>query len=246
MNVFIKFIRLFHRQLLHRRIYFWTLFIVFIVMAFVDNNQGLIYALHDIMYRYTEQQAAMVFIPILLVPICLNESFQDLNDRLFCIYSPSKRLPTIALWVLLTAVCGFWLSLGVWANKELQMQFFEIPGEVWTSYLVTGWMELAGAFGIYIGMFRIFKRIFVTDIVYFFLLLFLLFVPSFLPFPGADLISFPLIRHSMELLQDNPGIVIGSRAVYLVLAVALMFWMGKDNNKLKKQMKYTKWLNIDR
>lgn len=232
MNVFIKFIRLFHRQLLHRKIYFWTIFIVFIVMAFADTNQGLIYAFHDIMYRYTEQQAAMVFIPILLVPICLNESFQDLNERLFCIYNPSKRVPAIALWVLLTAVCGLWLSVGVWANKELQMQFFEIPGEIWKAYLMAGWMELAGAFGIYIGLFRIFKRIFVTDIVYFFLLLFLLFVPSFLPFPGADLMSFPLVRRPMDMLGNNPMAVIGSRAVYLVLAAVLMF-CGKVNKMVK-------------
>ena len=233
MKVFLKFIRLFNRQLLHRRVYFWSIFMVFIVLAFADTNQGLIYAMHDILYRYTEQQAVMVFLPVLLVPICLNESFQDLSDRLFCIYTPSRRAPLIALWVLLTGVCGIWLSLGVWANKEIQMQFFEIPGEIWKAYLIVGWMELAGAFGIYIGMFRILKRIFVTDIVYFFLLLFLFFVPSFLPFSGADLMSFPLVRKPMDMLEDNPMAVIGSRAVYLILAAVLMFW-GKVNKMKNK------------
>lgn len=234
MKVFLKFIKLFNRQLLHRQIYFWSIFMVFIVMAFADTNQGLIYAVHDILYRYTEQQAVMVFLPVLLVPVCLNESFQDLSDRLFCIYSPSKRAPFVVLWVLLTAVCGFWLSFGVWVNKEIQMQFFEIPGNIWVSYIIVGWLELAGGFGIYIGLFQILKRVFMTDIAYFFLLLFLFLVPSFLPFPNGDLMSFPLIRNPMDMLQDAPMAVIRTRLVYFALAAVLMLWRGKGDYYLEK------------
>lgn len=229
MNVFIKFIRLFHRQLLHKKIYFWTLFIVFIVMSFADDNQVLIYALHDILYRYTLQQAVMVFIPILLVPICFNESFEDLNNRLFCIYSPSKRLPAIALWLLLTITSGVCLTAGVYANKIFQMQFYEIPGHICTSYLIIGWMELASAFGIFIGLFRVSKQVFITDIVYFFLLLLLFLVPSYLPFKNADLMAFPLTRNPLDIIQDSPKAVIYSRLVYLIIAAILTF--RKDGTK---------------
>jgi len=200
-------------------------------MSFADNNQVLVYALHDILYRYTTQQAVMVFIPILLVPICLNESFQDLNDRLFCIHSHSKDLPKTVLWLLLTTVSGVLLSLGVYANKLFQMQFYEIPNDVCASYIIAGWLELASAFGIFIGLFKIFKRVFVTDVVYFFLVLFLFMVPSYLPFKNADLIGFPLIRNSLNILADNPMPVIASRLVYFILAVILIFRKERTNAK---------------
>ncbi len=223
MKVFIKFIRLFHRQLLHRKIYFWTLFIVIIVMSFADNNQTLIYSLHDILYRYTLQQSVLVFIPILLVPICLNESFEDLNDRLFCIYSHSNALPKTALWLLLTTVSGALLSLGVYTNKLFQIQFYEIPNNICASYIIVGWLELASAFGIFIGLFKIFKRVFVIDVVYFFLVFFLLIVPLCLPLHYAHLMGFPLSRRSLDMLQHNPMLVIGSRLVYFMIAAILIF-----------------------
>ncbi len=232
MKFFIKFIRLFHRQLLHGKIYFWTLFIVFFIMVFADGHQILIYALHDIMYRYTLQQVDMVFIPILLVPICMNESFEDLNNRLFCIYSHSKELPKTALWLLLSTVSGALLSLGVYANKLFQIQFYEIPNDICTFYIIVGWLELASAFGLFIGLFKNFKRVFVTDAVYFFLILSLFMVPLYLPFSHAHLMGFPLSRRSLDMLQYHPILVIGSRLVYFVLAVILM--LRKEKTKVKK------------
>lgn len=233
MNVFIKYMKLFHRQLLHRKIYFWTLFIVFIVMSFADDRRSLVYSLNHIMYRYTTQQMVMVFIPILLVPICLNESYQNLNDRLCCIYNHSNLLPKIALWFLLTAVSCICLFIGVCGNRAFQIQFFRIPKRLCAFYLVVCGLELASAFGIFIGLLKIFKQVFVTEAVYSFLVFSLMLVPLLLPFSHAHLMGFPLTRRSIDMLQHNPMLVIGSRLVYFVLAVILMF--RKEKIRVKNE-----------
>lgn len=231
MNVFIKYMKLFHRQLLHRKIYFWTLFIVFIVMSFADDRRSLVYSLNHIMYRYTTQQMVMVFIPILLVPICLNESYQNLNERLCCIYNRSNLLPKIALWFLLTAVSCICLFIGVCGNRAFQIQFFRIPKRLCAFYLVVCGLELASAFGIFIGLFKIFKRVFITEAVYSFLVFSLMLVPLFRPFSYAHLMGFPLAKSALDMLQYNPMLVIGSRLVYFVLAVILMFRKEKAEVK---------------
>ena len=231
MNVFIKFMKLFHRQLLHRKIYFWTLFIVFIVMAFADDRRSLVYSLNHIMYRYTIQQMVMVFTPILLVPVCLNESFLNLNDRLCCIYNRSNLLPKIALWFLLTAPRWICLFIGVCSNRAFQIQFFRIPKRLCAFYLIVCGLELASAFGIFIGLFKIFKQVFVTEAVYSLLLFSFMIVPLLLPFSYAHLMGFPLSAKSLNMWQHNPMLVIGSRVVYLILALILMFRKEKRRQK---------------
>ena len=231
MNVFIKFMKLFHRQLLHRKIYFWTLFIVFIVMAFADDRRSLVYSLNHIMYRYTIQQMVMVFTPILLVPVWLNESFLNLNDRLCCIYNRSNLLPKIALWFLLTAASCICLFIGVCSNRAFQIQFFRIPKRLCAFYLIVCGLELASAFGIFIGLFKIFKQVFVTEAVYSLLLFSFMIVPLLLPFSYAHLMGFPLSAKSLNMWQHNPMLVIGSRVVYLILALILMFRKEKRRQK---------------
>jgi len=175
------------------------------------------------MYRYTIQQLVMVFIPILLVPVCLNESFQNLNDRLCNIYNRSNLLPKIALWFLLTAASCICLFIGVCGNRAFQIQFFRIPKRLCAFYLMVCGLELASAFGIFIGMFKIFKHVFVTEAVYSFLVFSFMIVPLLLPFNYAHLMGFPLSAKSLNMLADNPMLVIGSRVVYLILALILMF-----------------------
>jgi len=96
---------------------------------------------------------------------------------------------------------------------------------------MVGWLELASAFGIFIGLFKIYKRVFVTGVVYFLLVFSLTIVPLLLPFNHAHLMGFPLGTKSLNMLQSNPMLVIGSRVVYLVLALILMFRKEKAEVK---------------